>query len=120
MIQLSDVQVFLEIVGAGSFTASLGVFTFGLIQAPQSGWTSPVVVGALALAVALGIVFVVVERRAARPMLDLTLFRYPRFVGVQLLAAAPAYAFVVLLVLLPIRLVGIEGLGEQQQRVIGA
>jgi hypothetical protein len=45
-------------------------------------------------------------------MLDLTLFRYPRFVGVQLLAAAPAYAFVVLLVLLPIRFIGIEGMDE--------
>ncbi|MBB3391416.1 sugar phosphate permease [Rhizobium sp. BK275] len=43
-------------------------------------------------------------------MLDLTLFRYPRFVGVQLLAAAPAYAFVVLLILLPVRFVGIERL----------
>jgi len=102
----------LDVRGAGSFTAALGVFTFGLIQAPQAGGASPLVVGALALAVGLGIVFVVVERRAALPMLDLTLFRYPRFVGVQLLAAAPAYAFVVLLVLLPIRLVGIEGLDE--------
>lgn len=43
-------------------------------------------------------------------MLDLSLFRYPRFVGVQLLAAAPAYAFVVLLVLLPLRFIGVEGL----------
>lgn len=42
-------------------------------------------------------------------MLDLSLFRYPRFVGVQLLAAAPAYSYVVLQVLLPIRLIGIEG-----------
>lgn len=47
-----------------------------------------------------------------RPMLDLSLFRYPRFVGVQLLAAAPAYAFVVLLILLPVRFVGIEGMSE--------
>jgi hypothetical protein len=42
-------------------------------------------------------------------MLDLSLFRFPRFVGVQLLAAAPAYGFVVLLVLLPIRFIGLEG-----------
>ncbi|TIV64067.1 MAG: MFS transporter, partial [Mesorhizobium sp.] len=34
------------------------------------------------------------------------------FVGVQFLAAAPAYAFVVLLVLLPIRFIGIEGMSE--------
>jgi hypothetical protein len=44
--------------------------------------------------------------------MDLTLFRFPRFVGVQFLAAAPAYAFVVLLVLLPIRFIGVEGMSE--------
>ena len=43
-------------------------------------------------------------------MLDLSLFRYPRFVSVQLLAAAPAYGFVVLLILLPVRFIGIEGM----------
>jgi sugar phosphate permease len=42
-------------------------------------------------------------------MLELTLLRYPRFVGVQFLAAAPAYSYVVLLVLLPVRLIAIEG-----------
>ena len=41
-------------------------------------------------------------------MLDLSLFRNPRFAGVQLLAAAPAYGFVVLLVLLPVRFVGLD------------
>ncbi len=45
-------------------------------------------------------------------MLDLSLFKYPRFVGVQLLAAAPAYGFVVLLILLPVRFIGIEGMSE--------
>jgi MFS family permease len=45
-------------------------------------------------------------------MLDLSLFRYPRFIGVQFLAAAPAYSYVVLLVLLPTRLIGIEGHGS--------
>jgi hypothetical protein len=68
----------------------------------------------LTVAVLFLAAFVVIERRVRRPMLDLTLFRYPRFVGVQLLAAAPAYAFVVLLVLLPIRFIGIEGMTEVQ------
>src|SRR5207253_2337028 len=75
-------------------------------------WVDPFVVTLLAAAVLLFAAFVVVERRVRRPMLDLTLFRFPRFVGVQFLAAAPAYAFVVLLVLLPIRFIGIEGMSE--------
>jgi hypothetical protein len=56
-------------------------------------------------------IFVRVEQRAKRPMLDLSLFRYPRFIGVQFLAAAPAYSYVVLLVLLPLRFIGVQGLG---------
>ena len=66
----------------------------------------------LAVAIASALlmsVFVLIENRVKRPMLDLSLFRYPRFIGVQFLAAAPAYSYVVLLVLLPVRFIGIEG-----------
>ena len=100
--------------GALTFSAALALFTFGVLQAPERGWGHPVTLAALGGAVALAAWFVRIERRVARPMLDLSLFRYPRFVGVQLLAAAPAYGFVVLLVLLPIRFVGIEGLPATQ------
>jgi MFS family permease len=95
--------------GALSFTAALSLLTLGVLQAPDSGWGSPRVVALLAGAALMGAAFVAIERRAAHPMLDLSLFRFPRFVGVQLLAAAPAYGFVVLLVLLPIRFIGLEG-----------
>ncbi|MDM0007835.1 MFS transporter [Variovorax sp. J22G73] len=95
--------------GTLSFTAALSLLTLGVLQAPESGWGSPWVVGLLASAALMGAAFIAIERRVAHPMLDLSLFRFPRFVGVQLLAAAPAYGFVVLLVLLPIRFIGLEG-----------
>lgn len=98
--------------GAISFTLALTLFTYGMLQAPESGWGDPLVIALLIGAVALMALFVRIELNSPRPMLDLSLFRYGRFVGVQLLAAAPAYAFVVLLILLPIRFVGIEGVGE--------
>jgi MFS family permease len=98
--------------GALSFTAALTALTFGVLQAPESGWSDPLVIVMLLAAVMLFLAFGRIERTVARPMLDLTLFRYPRFVGVQLLAAAPAYAFVVLLILLPVRFIGIEGMDE--------
>ncbi|SDC77928.1 Sugar phosphate permease [Paracidovorax valerianellae] len=100
----------LDLPGAASFTAALALLTLGVLQAPESGWASLPVLAALAGSVAMAGVFVRTERRVRHPMLDLSLFRYPRFVGVQLLAAAPAYAFVVLLVLLPVRFIGVEGL----------
>ncbi len=102
----------LDWAGAATFTLALSLFTYGMLQAPESGWDDPLVVGLLAGSVVLFAAFGWVEGRVKRPMLDLSLFRYPRFVGVQLLAASPAYAFVVLLILLPVRFVGIEGMNE--------
>ncbi|KAB8044290.1 MFS transporter [Janthinobacterium aquaticum] len=99
--------------GALSFTGALSLLTYGLLQAPNTGWTgsaSLALFGGAALLLAL---FVAVERRTARPMLDLSLLRVPAFAGVQLLAAAPAFSFVVLLVLLPARLIGVEGYSAQ-------
>ncbi|KPA92003.1 sugar phosphate permease [Pseudomonas asplenii] len=96
--------------GAITFTWALGIFTFAILEVPESSWTNPLVLGLFVVALLSFVAFVVIEKRVAQPMLDLSLFRYPRFVGVQLLAAAPAYSFVVLLILLPIRFVGIEGM----------
>lgn len=102
----------LDLLGAATFTCGLTLFTYAVLRVPDSGWTSPLVLGLLAASAVVMAGFVVVENRARRPMLDLSLFRYPRFVGVQFLAAAPAYSYVVLLVLLPVRFIGIEGYGS--------
>ncbi len=98
--------------GVVTFTATLSLLTFGIIQAPESGWSSPLVIGILAGAVAFLGAFIAIENRVARPMLDLSLFRYPRFVGVQLLPIATCYAYVVLLILLPLRFIGVEEMSE--------
>jgi len=102
----------LDWLGTLTFTATLAAFTWGVLQAPESGWSSPLVVVLLAGSAAFLAAFVAVERRAHRPMLDLSLFRYPRFVGVQVLPIATCYCYVVLLVLLPIRFIGINGHSE--------
>lgn len=95
--------------GAISFTGALGLFTYGMLLAPEAGWTDAHVIGALLTSALLSGVFVRVERRAARPMLDLSLFRDARFVGVQVLAASPAFLFIVLIAVLPGRFIGIDG-----------
>lgn len=100
--------------GCVSFTVALAALTTAILEGPGRGWSDPMVVAFFAVAIAFLIAFVFIERRVARPMLDLDLFRYRQFAGVQLLAAAPAYGFVVLLILLPIRLVGIDGMSAPE------
>lgn len=98
--------------GVLGFTAMLALLTTGMLLVPARGWQDGLVLGLLAAATLCLALFIRTERRVPRPMLDLSLFRYPRFVGVQLLAAAPAYGFVVLLILLPVRFIGVEGMSE--------
>lgn len=100
--------------GCVSFTVALAALTTAILEGPGRGWSDPMVVTFFAVAIAFLIAFVFIELRVARPMLDLDLFRYRQFAGVQLLAAAPAYGFVVLLILLPVRLVGIDGMSAPE------
>jgi hypothetical protein len=79
------------------------------LQGPESGWSSPLIIGLFTGAVAMAIAFIWIEGRVTRPMLDLSLFRYPRFVGVQVLPLATAFCYVTLLLVLPTRFIGIEG-----------
>jgi MFS family permease len=98
--------------GTITFSATLALFTFGVIQAPDSGWGSPLVVGLLGASALLLVAFILIETRVKRPMLDLTLFRFPRFVGVQMLPIGTCYCYIVLVVMLPLRFIGVEGLSE--------
>jgi MFS family permease len=98
--------------GTLTFSGILALFTFGVIQAPASGWSSPLVITLLAASALLLLAFVMIETHVARPMLDLSLFRYPRFVGVQILPIGTCYCYIVLVVMLPLRFIGVEGLSE--------
>jgi len=102
----------LDWAGAFTFSGALALLTCMALRLPATGWADRGTLGLLAGCVLSFIAFVKIELRSKRPLLDLTLFRHPRFVGVQLLAAAPAYGFVVLLILLPVRLIAVSGLDE--------
>jgi EmrB/QacA subfamily drug resistance transporter len=71
-----------DVMGIVTFTAAAGTITYGLIRANENGWSPPATWLWLAAAPVLLIAFVVVERRLARPMLDLDLLRNRSFVGV--------------------------------------
>jgi EmrB/QacA subfamily drug resistance transporter len=63
------------------FTVALSSLVYGLIESNQRSFADGLVLGCLAAAAALLVVFVVVERRSAHPMFDLTLFKLPTFSG---------------------------------------
>lgn len=100
--------------GTVSFTAMLALLTWALMEIPQSGLNSPQVLAMLAGAAMLMAIFVAVELRVKNPMLDLSLFRYVRFIGVQALPLATGFCFVVLLVVLPMLFIGVTGLSEER------
>jgi EmrB/QacA subfamily drug resistance transporter len=54
---------------------------YAVISVPEHGWASTGVLVPLAVGLGAGICFVVWERRAADPMLDLSLFRNAKFTG---------------------------------------
>ncbi|MFP9230830.1 MFS transporter [Pectobacterium cacticida] len=97
--------------GAISFTAFLSLLTYGLLRVPEHGWTDNGVIASLVATVVLFLAFVVIEKRTARPMLDLSLFGSARFVGVQLLGASPAFFYITLIVILPARFISVDGYG---------
>ena len=60
-------------------TATIGLLVYTIIEAPDQGWASTRTLAGFALTVVLAAAFVAWEQRTREPMLDLSLFRNPRF-----------------------------------------
>jgi EmrB/QacA subfamily drug resistance transporter len=74
--------------GLVTFSAGLFLLVFALVRGNPEGWGSPLIVSFLIGAAVLLCAFIVVERRSARPMFDLTLLRKPAFAGASIAAFA--------------------------------
>lgn len=98
-----------DLAGTITFTAALAVIIFSIVQGPHFGWGSGITVGLLGVGCLLLLLFVAVELRIRAPMLDLSLFRHARFLGVLLLPVVTGFSFIALLVYLPIWFIGIKG-----------
>jgi EmrB/QacA subfamily drug resistance transporter len=78
----------LDLLGTGLYVAGLTGLVLGVSRGGISGWNDPLTIGSLIVAVVLLPLFVVVEKRASAPMLDLSIFEN------RLFAAASAAAFI--------------------------
>lgn len=63
-----------DIMGALTVTIGMSALVYGLVNAGQSGWVNPTTIISLAVAVFFLVAFVLVERRAERPITPLRLF----------------------------------------------
>jgi EmrB/QacA subfamily drug resistance transporter len=75
-------------IGLVTFSGSLFLLVFALIQGNEKGWASTRILGFLIGSAVLFAVFLIAEHRQRRPMLDLTLFRRPAFAGASVVAFA--------------------------------
>jgi len=80
--------------GLALSAAGMGLIVYGIIEAPGWGWASAATIGTLAAGLAMLAMLVAAERRTASPMIDISLFRNPRFTAAS---ASVAIAFFALL-----------------------
>jgi EmrB/QacA subfamily drug resistance transporter len=78
-----------DVVGAGLSIAGLTAIVWGLIQAPERGWTEPTILAAFTAGAVIATLFIWWEHRVAQPMLHVKVFRNLRFS-----AASASVAFV--------------------------
>ncbi len=85
-----------DLPGTVAFTLSAAAVTYALIRGGEAGWTAPSTLAAFGVSAAALLVFVLVERATAHPMLDLRLFRSASFSTLMVaavLAQAAAFAY---------------------------
>ncbi len=72
---------------------TIATATFGIIEGPSAGWSSPLILAAFSLS-ALGLfAFVHVERRQREPLLELAFFSSPTFSGSFAIATLTFFVF---------------------------
>jgi EmrB/QacA subfamily drug resistance transporter len=103
-----------DLLGGLLSTVGLVSLVYGVIEAPARGWADPTVLVALAAGVVVLALFGRRERGTAYPMIDLRLFRRPRFLWGTVAATLATFTLYGLLFVLPQQLqevLGFDALG---------
>ena len=104
----------LDLAGALLITLGLGLFVFGMIEAPSRGWTNPVAWGTAAAGALTITLFLWRESRTDAPLVSLRLFRSMNFSGANLLTLLLYAALGALLFFLPYNLIQVQGYSPTQ------
>ncbi len=95
--------------GAALALAGLAGVAFGLIAAPDVGWTDRTALAPLTCGLALLVAFILIEHHNAAPMLPLGLFRSRTFSAVNLLTLLLYAALAAAFFFLPFALIQVHG-----------
>ena len=85
-----------DLAGVLAFTVGAAAATFGLVRASSVGWAADQTIGLIAAGLAAFVIFVLIERRARQPLLQVSLLRRPAFAAIMiaaLLLNAAAFAY---------------------------
>jgi EmrB/QacA subfamily drug resistance transporter len=94
----------LDYAGIATFTSGLFLVTWSVIDGNSVGWFSAPILWRLLGGIALLVLFVVVELRQERPMLDLAIFRSRHFIGTVFAMVGYAVGAQVMIFYLPLYL----------------
>jgi EmrB/QacA subfamily drug resistance transporter len=92
----------IDFLGALAFSSALFLVTLALIEGNHYGWSSRTIQLEFLSTVALFVLFAVAENTQERPMLDLTFFRNPTYLGANIAGLAFASCLLTMLTYLPI------------------
>ncbi len=96
-------------------SVGFGLTMFGLMEGPSRGWSTPVILGSLAVGIATMVAFVLVELRTSIPMIQLRLLGNALFRSTLIVSLCASAAFLSVLFLVPLFLqeaMGVSPLGS--------
>lgn len=100
-VRRPDIRHRLDYLGAAVFTLAIGSLLVGLTNKQTGEWTDPAVGGLIAIGLALGVVFLAIEARAAEPIVPLELFRIRTYSATILATFFSAFGFFGAVIFLP-------------------
>jgi hypothetical protein len=103
--------------GLVTFSGSLFLLVYALVQGNEKGWGSTEIVSLLIAAAVLFAAFLIAELRQRRPMLDLSLFRRPAFTGANIVAFSISASFFAMFLYLTLYIQDVLGFSPVQAGV---
>ena len=104
-----DVTGRLDWLGGGLATIGLGGLVYAVVESPNVGFLTPLILGVAGIALVALVLFGLVERRASSPMVPTLLFKSRTFLGANLLTLFLYAALIGAIFFLPFNLIQVRG-----------